>query len=135
MQGLSANEVGWFSAFQDPVTGSTCPTAVSGLKRLHGDSLHDWSVKELAQQVGVSRTVLAERFKHYLKQPPMQYLVHWRLQLAALRLNFSALPIKTIADRVEYESEAAFSRAYKRHFGLPPGDWRKRQYAFDQISE
>lgn len=60
-------------------------------------------------------------------QPPMQYLAHWRLQLAAQHLKPSDLPLKTIADRNGYESEAAFSRAFKRHFGLPPGDWRRRQ--------
>lgn len=72
--------------------------------------------------MGVSRTVLAERFKHYLKQPPMQYLAHWRLQLAAQHLKYSDLPLKTIADQSDHESEAAFSRAFKRHFGAPPGD-------------
>ena len=120
MHGLSVNEVGWFAAFKDPVIGAA-------LKRLHADPMQDWSVDKLAQQVGVSRTVLAERFKHFLKQPPMQYLSQWRLQLAALHLKSSKLPIKTIADRSGYESEAAFSRAFKRYFGLPPGDWRKQQ--------
>ena len=120
MQGLSADEVGWFAAFNDPVTGAA-------LKCLHGSPLHDWSVESLARQVGVSRTVLAERFKHFLDQPPMQYLARWRLQLAAQHLKSSDLPIKAIADRTCYESEAAFSRAFKRHFGLPPGDWRRRQ--------
>lgn len=120
MQGLSADEVGWFAAFNDPVAGAC-------LKSLHAMPFHDWSVESLAHQIGVSRTVLAERFKHFLDQPPMQYLVHWRLQLAAQNLKSSDLPIKTIADQTGYESEAAFSRAFKRHFGLPPGDWRRRQ--------
>jgi len=120
MQGLSADEVGWFAALNDPVAGA-------GLKYLHAMPLHDWSVGSLARQIGVSRTVLAERFKHFLGQPPMQYVVRWRLQLAAQNLKLSDSPIKTIAGRAGYESEAAFSRAFKRHFGLPPGDWRRRQ--------
>lgn len=120
MQGLSADEVGWFAALNDPVAGA-------GLKCLHAAPWHGWSVKNLARQVGVSRTVLAERFKHFLGQPPMHYLAHWRLQLAAQTLKLSDSPIKTIADQTGYESEAAFSRAFKRHFGLPPGDWRRRQ--------
>jgi AraC family transcriptional regulator, alkane utilization regulator len=120
MQELSAEEVGWFAAYNDPVAGA-------GLKCLHSAPLHDWSVDSLARQVGVSRTVLAERFKHFLDQPPMQYLAHWRLRLAAQNLKSNDLPLKAVAEQAGYESEAAFSRAFKRHFGLPPGDWRRRQ--------
>jgi len=120
VKGLSADEVGWFAAFNDSVAGSA-------LKCLHAAPLQDWNVESLAREVGVSRTVLAERFRHYLDQPPMQYLTHWRLQLAAQHLKKGRLPMKAIADEVGYESEASFSRAFKRHFGLPPGDWRKRQ--------
>jgi AraC-like DNA-binding protein len=120
MQGLSADEVGWFAAINDPVAGA-------GLRSLHAMPLHNWNVESLARHVGVSRTILAERFKHFLDQPPMQYLAHWRLQLAAQGLTSSDIPIKAIASRTGYESEAAFSRAFKRHFGLPPGDWRRRQ--------
>lgn len=120
MQGLSADEVGWFAAFNDPVAGAA-------LKCLHAAPLEDWSVASLAHRVGVSRTVLAGRFKHFLDQPPMQYLAHWRLQLAAQELKTSDLPMKSIAEQAGYESEAAFSRAFKRHFGLPPADWRRRQ--------
>ena len=87
---------------------------------------HDWTVDSLARRVGVSRTVLAERFKHFLDQPPMQYLSHWRLRVAAHALSSSETPIKAIAGQTGYESEAAFSRAFKRHFGMPPADWRKR---------
>jgi AraC family transcriptional regulator, alkane utilization regulator len=120
MQCLSMNEVGWFAAVKDPVVGAT-------LKFLHTSPMRDWSVDELAHQVGVSRTVLAGRFKHFLDLPPMQYLARWRLQLAAQELKNSDVPIKMIADQAGYESEAAFSRAFKRLFGLPPGDWRNRQ--------
>ena len=58
----------------------------------------------------------------------MHYLAGWRLQLAAQQLKASELPTKTIADRAGYESEAAFSRAFKRRFGLPPGEWRRQQH-------
>ena len=88
-----------------------------------------WSVDVLAQRVGVSRTVLAERFRRLLGQPPMHYLAQWRLHLAAQRLDGSALPVKVVADEAGYESEAAFSRAFKRRFGMPPRDWRQRQEA------
>lgn len=103
------------------------PVAGAALKPLHAAPLEVWSVDRLAKRVGVSRTELAERFKHYLDQPPMQYLPHWRLQIAARMLKTSDLPMKAIAEQNGYESEVAFGPAFKRCFGLPPGDWRKRQ--------
>jgi len=120
MQGLSAEAVGWFAAWNDPVAGAA-------LKLLHAAPLRDWSVEELARAAGTSKTVLAERFKHYLEQPPIQYLAGWRMKMAAQHLKSTELPVKTIADHSGYESEAAFSRAFKRHFGSSPADWRKRQ--------
>ena len=120
MQALSTDEVGWFAAVSDPVVGTA-------LKWLHAAPLQDWSVEQLARRVGVSRTVLAERFRHFLDIPPMHYLTRWRLQLAAQRLKASGSPLKGVADFAGYESEAAFSRAFKRHFGLPPAEWRRRQ--------
>lgn len=120
LQGLPTKEVGWFAALNDPVTGAA-------LQHLHAAPMHDWSVEELARQVGVSRTVLADRFKHFLDKPPMRYLAQWRLQLAAQQMKATDAPLKTIVEQSGYESEAAFSRAFKHHFGLPPGDWRRRQ--------
>lgn len=120
MQNLSTDEVGWFAAYNDPVAGAA-------LRCLHAMPLHDWTVTDLARRVGVSRTVLAERFKHFLDQPPMQYLAHWRLRLAARHLKSTDLPVKSVAEQTGYESEAAFSRAFKRHFGSSPGDWRRQQ--------
>lgn len=120
MRGLSADEVGWFAAVNDPVVGAA-------LKWLHLAPLEDWNVDRLASRVGVSRTVLAARFKHFLDMPPMHYLTHWRLQLAAQRLKTTDTPMKGIANQAGYESEAAFSRAFKRQFGLPPAGWRRRQ--------
>lgn len=122
MQGLAADEVGWFAAYNHPVAGAA-------LKSLHAAPFEDWSVERLARQVGVSRTVLTDQFRHFLGQPPMQYLATWRMQMAAQQLKTTDLPIKTIADRSGYETEAAFSRAFKRRFGLPPGNWRRRQQA------
>lgn len=120
MRGLSEKEVGWFAAFHDSVAGAA-------LKRMHASPREPWSVESLAQEIGVSRSVLAERFKHFLDQPPMQYLACWRLQLAAQEMKSTDCPLKVVAEQSGYESEAAFGRAFKRHFGLPPGDWRKRQ--------
>ena len=119
MKGLSADDAGWFAACNDPVVGGA-------LKLLHATPMRDWSVETLAHQVGVSRTVLAERFKRLLEQPPMQYLARWRMQLAAQQLKAGDAPIKTLADRAGYESEASFSRAFKRQFGLAPAAWRRQ---------
>jgi AraC-like DNA-binding protein len=122
MRTLSLDDVGWFAAVNDPVVGTA-------LKYLHTAPLEDWSVQRLAENVGVSRSVLADRFKLLLQQPPMQYLTHWRLQLAAYQLKTTNTPLKTVAGRIGYDSEAAFSRAFKRRFGSPPADWRKHQRA------
>jgi AraC family transcriptional regulator, alkane utilization regulator len=119
MQELSPDEVGWFAAYNNPIVGAA-------LRLLHAAPFDDWSVDKLAKAVGASRTVLAGRFNDFLDAPPMQYLAHWRLRLAAQRLKSTDLPVKTVADDSGYESEAAFNRAFKRCFGLPPGDWRRR---------
>ncbi|MGA7180360.1 MAG: AraC family transcriptional regulator [Thiobacillaceae bacterium] len=120
MQTLSTEDVGWFAAVNDPVVGTA-------LRWLHSSPLDEWNVDRLSREVGVSRTVLSARFKHLLDMPPMHYLTYWRLQLAAQRLKTTEVPMKGIADQAGYESEAAFSRAFKRHFGLPPADWRRKQ--------
>lgn len=122
MQDLPAGQVGWFSACNDPIAGAA-------LKLLHAAPLHEWRLEGLAREVGVSRTVLVDRFKLLLGQPPIQYLAQWRLQLAAQQLKSGNLPVKTIADHNGYESEAAFSRAFKRHFGTSPVEWRKQKNA------
>jgi AraC-like DNA-binding protein len=74
---------------------------------------------------GLSRSALAQRFTQLLGQPPMQYLAHWRLQVAAQELRGGTKSVAEVADQVGYESEAAFNRAFKREFGMPPAGWRK----------
>lgn len=120
MGGLSADEIGWFAALKDPVAGAA-------LKCLHAAPLEPWDVDSLARRIGVSRSVLAARFRHFLGQPPMQYLTHWRLLLAAQVMKTTDQPMKRIAETAGYESEAAFSRAFKRLFALPPAEWRRHQ--------
>jgi AraC-like DNA-binding protein len=78
----------------------------------------------LARELGISRTVLAERFRHYLNEPPMSYLTRWRLLLAARMLKSSSRGVADIAAEVGYESEAAFNRAFKRQFTVPPARFR-----------
>ena len=79
----------------------------------------------LAREVALSRSALAERFTALVGEPPMQYLTRWRLALAAQMLRAGRDPVIRIAERAGYESEAAFSRAFKREFGVPPASWRR----------
>jgi len=86
-------------------------------------------VDELAHEVAMSRSAFAERFASLMGEPPMQYLVRWRLALAAKALQSDDEAITRIAQRSGYESDAAFSRAFKREFGMPPAAWRKAKAA------
>ena len=95
------------------------------LALMHASSAKAWTVDSLAREVAMSRSVLAERFAELLGEPPMQYLTRWRLAVAARSLRSSAEPITRVAQRCGYESEAAFNRAFKREFGLPPAAWRR----------
>ena len=86
-------------------------------------------VAELAAEVGLSRSSLVERFTRYLLEPPMAYLTGWRLRLAAQALTASSKGVADIAAAVGYESEAAFNRAFKRAFGVPPARYRRQSRA------
>jgi AraC-like DNA-binding protein len=115
---LPADAGGWFAALNDPVVGRT-------LQLLHSDPARHWTVEQIADQVGSSRTVLAERFKALLGRPPIDYAASWRIQLAAERLRVGHESIASIGAAVGYASEAAFSRAFKRNTGTTPGAWRE----------
>jgi AraC-like DNA-binding protein len=97
--------------------------------RLHADPAHPWTVDELAGNVGLSRSAFAQRFSDLLGQPPMQYLARWRLRAAARELRNGNRSLAEVAGTVGYDSEAAFSRAFKREFGLPPASWRASRTA------
>jgi AraC-like DNA-binding protein len=84
-----------------------------------------WTVDELAREVALSRSAFAERFTDMIGAPPMQYLTQWRLTLAAQALRASSDCIARIAERSGYDSEAAFTRAFKREYGVPPTVWRR----------
>jgi AraC family transcriptional regulator, alkane utilization regulator len=95
------------------------------LALMHGEPGRAWTVDELAREVALSRSGLAERFAALVGEPPMQYLMRWRLALAAQMLRSGQEAVIRIAERNGYESEAAFSRAFKREFGMPPAAWRR----------
>jgi AraC-like DNA-binding protein len=92
---------------------------------MHRDPCHPWTLAELTRAIGASRSVLAERFARFLKESPLAYLARWRLQLASRRLRATQDTVLQVAVDVGYESEAAFNRAFKREFGLPPAQYRR----------
>lgn len=117
-QALPSEASGWLGALRDPVLGRA-------LTLLHARPADPWTVDSLAQRVAVSRSVLAERFTQALGVSPMRYLTQWRMQLAADLLRDDARAgIAAAAAEAGYESEAAFSRAFKRCLGVAPGSWR-----------
>jgi AraC-like DNA-binding protein len=114
---LPAEQTGWLAGLRDP-------TVAHALTLLHQRPEQPWTLEELARQVGSSRSVLAERFTHFVGLPPMQYLTHWRMQVAARLLADGAAKVSSVGRDVGYDSEAAFSRAFKKAAGVPPARWR-----------
>lgn len=115
---LPPQQSGWLAGLRDAVVGPA-------LLQLHERPDYPWTLGELARRIATSRTVLAERFSNLVGVPPMTYLARWRLQLAAEQLAHGSAKVASIGTRVGYESEAAFSRAFKRETGLSPAAWRR----------
>jgi AraC-like DNA-binding protein len=111
---------GWLAGVSDRVVGAA-------LAALHKDPARPWTLDELARTAGASRTVLAERFQHLVGASPMQHLAQWRMLLAANLLRTGAAPLTQIAETVGYQTDTAFSRAFRREYGVPPATWRRRQ--------
>jgi AraC family transcriptional regulator, alkane utilization regulator len=111
---------GWLAGERDAHVGRA-------LALLHAEPGRAWTVEDLARGTGLSRSSLADRFSALVGEPPMQYLTRWRLALAAQELRDGREPIIRIAGQSGYESEAAFSRAFKREFGAPPAAWRRER--------
>jgi AraC-like DNA-binding protein len=117
---LSPQQAGWLGGLRDPIVGPA-------LSELHERPAHPWTIAELARKIATSRTVLAARFSQMVGVSPMLYLTRWRLQLAAEKLATGSAKVATIGEEVGYESEAAFSRAFKRETGLSPAAWRQQR--------
>jgi transcriptional regulator GlxA family with amidase domain len=118
VEALPEEQTGWLAGLKDPFVSRA-------LSLLHKRVGKEWTVDELGREVGLSRSGLADRFTRLIGEPPMRYLARWRLQVAAQQLRDSDMPLVRIAEQVGYESEAAFNRAFKRSFGVPPARWRK----------
>jgi len=120
IESLPPEQAGWLAGLRDPFVGKA-------LSLLHGAPARNWTIEELAREVGQSRSVLAERFTHFVGIPPLQYLARWRMQLASTMLGDARTSVATIAEEIGYASEAAFSRAFRKVVGLPPSAWRRKQ--------
>jgi AraC-like DNA-binding protein len=119
LAGAPAAESGWLGALRDPVLAPA-------LAAMHGDPARKWTVGELAAASNVSVSSLDERFRSILGMPPIRYLAGWRMHIARDLLAGSDTSVGAVARRVGYESEEAFSRAFKRAHGVAPGRWRTR---------
>ncbi len=115
---LPPEQTGWLAGLRDPVVGRA-------LAALHAQPAAAWALEELAQASATSRSNLARRFTALVGQPPMQYLTQWRMQLASGLLADADLKVSAVAARVGYDSEAAFSRAFRKATGRSPGAWRR----------
>lgn len=125
---LPPQHTGWLAGARDPKVGAA-------LAHMHRAPEYRWTIANLAQEVGVSRSVLAERFRQYLGEPPMTYLARWRLLLGAQTLTTTSYSVARISGQVGYESEPAFNRAFKREFGVPPARFRMQTRSAQRVAD
>jgi AraC-like DNA-binding protein len=114
----AGNGPSWLAGLHDPHIGRA-------LQLMHAEPARTWTVEELARQSALSRAAFGKRFVDLVGDPPMQYLASWRMHLARNLLRESKLSVGEVAERVGYESEAAFSRTFSRTVGAPPAAWRR----------
>lgn len=115
---LPDGQTGWLAGLREP-------HVARALALLHRDTTRHWTVDDLGREVGLSRSALADRFIRLIGVPPMHYLASWRMQVATQKLRDTSASLAQIAEMVGYESEAAFSRAFKKTFGTAPATWRR----------
>jgi len=120
LETLPSDQLSWLSGLRDVYIGKA-------LTKLHRKPAQDWTIDSLAKEVALSRSAFSERFTQFVGHPPMQYLAQWRMQLAANQLITGMDSVAVIANRVGYDSEAAFSRAFKKIVGASPSEWRRRR--------
>src|SRR5690606_28778049 len=120
LDSLPAESQGWLGALRDRQVGRA-------IALMHAEPARSWTLEELGQRVGLSRSALHERFVSFTGLPPMQYLTNWRMQCGARLLRETHANVVSVALDVGYDSEAAFARAFKRATGLPPAAWRRAQ--------
>jgi AraC-like DNA-binding protein len=117
-EGLPDGQTGWLAGLREPYVARA-------LALLHRDIARRWTVDDLGREIGLSRSALADRFIRLIGMPPMHYLANWRMQVATQKLRNTSASLAQVAKIVGYESEAAFSRAFKKEFGTAPATWRR----------
>ena len=122
LENVNEEEIGWLGALADDRIGNA-------LRLLHDQPAKHWSLEELASAIGMSRTSFAQLFKRLVGNTPMDYLTEWRMSLAYSKLQLSKDSVLAIALDIGYQSEAAFSRAFKKAIGKSPGEVRKAYQA------
>jgi AraC-like DNA-binding protein len=122
VQALPPGEAGWLAGLNDPAVGKT-------IALIHSRYAEALTLEGLAKEAGVSKTVLGDRFRALLGESPMQYFARWRMHIAAEMLRRERQNACSVAYSVGFNSEAAFNRAFKREFGLPPAAWQRSQSA------
>jgi AraC-like DNA-binding protein len=118
VENLPDSQTGWLAGLRDTYVARA-------MALLHRDLARAWTVDELGREVGLSRSALADRFIRLIGVPPMHYLGNWRMQVAMQKLRDTSASLAQVADMVGYESEAAFSRAFKKAVGTAPATWRR----------
>ncbi|WP_325063179.1 AraC family transcriptional regulator [Halovulum marinum] len=122
VQSLPAHETGWLSGLRDPAIGKV-------LAVIHEAPAHHWTLAALAKEAAMSRSAMVARFTHLIGHSPMQYLTLWRMQIAARLLADSSMKVASVGHEIGYESEAAFSRVFKKTVGVSPARWRANAIA------
>lgn len=117
-ESLPEDQTGWLAGLRDPYVARA-------LALFHNDITRSWTVEDLGREIGLSRSALADRFTKLIGEAPMHYLANWRMQVAAQTLRNTNESLAQIAVAVGYDSEAAFSRAFKKNFGTAPATWRR----------
>jgi len=117
---------GWLGALRDKRIGAA-------LASIHREPARSWSVRSLAEVAGMSRSPFAARFREYVGEPPLSYLARWRMQLVAASMRDGRLNLRQMAEQAGYESEAAFSKAFKRHLGVSPSEYRRNATFRDEF--
>jgi AraC-like DNA-binding protein len=117
-EALPDGQTGWLAGLREP-------HVARALAFLHGDIARGWTVEDLSREVGLSRSALADRFIRLIGVPPMHYLASWRMQVATQKLRDTSASLAQVAQMVGYDSEASFSRAFKKTFGAAPATWRR----------
>jgi AraC-like DNA-binding protein len=122
LEKLPDDQCGWLAGLRDRYIGRV-------LSLMHEQPAKNWTLEQLSSGVGLSRSAFHERFVRFLGLTPIQYLSNWRMQIASRLLTQSNATIASVAFESGYDSEAAFSRAFKRLLGMPPSVWRRQREA------